>query len=64
MLTGIIVEDAALQRRVLDKMLRQLGFETVLAANLHEARELCVAALPNMALVDWNLPDGSGGSTP
>jgi two-component system chemotaxis response regulator CheY len=56
----LIVEDSALLRRIFGKMLHHLGFETVMAANVKEAQDLCASALPDLALVDWNLPDKDG----
>jgi two-component system phosphate regulon response regulator PhoB len=56
----LIVEDEAPIREMLAFHLGRAGFDTVEALNCREAREQLVNERPDLALIDWMLPDMSG----
>ncbi|MDJ0757770.1 MAG: phosphate regulon transcriptional regulator PhoB [Woeseiaceae bacterium] len=56
----LIVEDEAAIREMIVFHLLRAGFDTVEAENCRSARELLVDERPQLALVDWMLPDMSG----
>lgn len=56
----LIVEDEAPIREMIAFHLTRAGFETLEAADCRRARELLVDEQPDLALVDWMLPDMSG----
>ncbi len=58
---ALIIDDSRAMRAILAGMLRQLGFETIEAANGQEALDrLRQHGKPDVALVDWNMPVMSG----
>jgi len=56
----LIVEDEAPIREMIAFHLARAGFETLEAADCRSARELLANERPDLALVDWMLPDMSG----
>ncbi|MGA8205922.1 MAG: phosphate regulon transcriptional regulator PhoB [Woeseiaceae bacterium] len=56
----LIVEDEAPIREMIAFHLARAGYETLEAADCRTARELLVDERPDLALVDWMLPDMSG----
>jgi len=58
----LIVDDSRPIRSVARCMLQQLGFATEEATNGHEALEVCRQRMPDMVLLDRNMPglDGIG----
>jgi CheY-like chemotaxis protein len=57
----LIVEDEIISRRALRQLLRLHGYEAQVAGSAEEAIELIAAGhLPQLALVDINLPGMSG----
>lgn len=56
----LIVDDGPAIRFALTEALRSWGYEPLQAATVAEANELFVAAEPAVALLDIDLPDGSG----
>jgi two-component system chemotaxis response regulator CheY len=60
--TCLIVEDSSTIRRVLREMMRRLHFFPLEAKSAEEAFAICTKRLPEVLLVDWNLPgiDGVG----
>lgn len=56
----LIVEDEAPIREMIAFHLGRAGYETVEAANCGAARELLADERPDLALIDWMLPDMSG----
>lgn len=58
---ALIVDDSRPIRRIEAEILQELGFETSDARHGKEALErLQDAPLPNVALVDWNMPEMDG----
>ena len=58
--TILIVEDEAPIREMIAFHLVRAGFETVEAGDCRSARQLLADERPDLALVDWMLPDMSG----
>lgn len=56
----LIVEDEAPIREMIAFHLARAGYDTVEAADCRTARELLVDERPDLALIDWMLPDMSG----
>ncbi len=56
----LIVEDEAPIREMIAFHLSRAGFETLEAPDCRSARELLADERPDLALVDWMLPDMSG----
>jgi len=58
---ALVIDDSAVIRTVLTRILTNLGFEVVQAAHGKEALErLRSGPLPAIALVDWNMPEMNG----
>lgn len=60
MTTVLIVEDDALYRNALARALRREGYITLESEGVDEARAALRAHLPDLAVVDLKLGDGSG----
>lgn len=59
----LVIDDSRATRSILGRLLGQLGFEILNAADGREALEVLAAEWPiDLALVDWNMPvlDGLG----
>lgn len=52
----LIVDDSKVIRMVAKKILKELEFETVEAADGQEALDACKQSLPDAVLLDWNMP--------
>lgn len=61
----LVIDDEPGIRKVIDRLLKQFGFETLLAENGEDGIRLFAAEGENVALVllDWNLPGRSGRET-
>jgi two-component system chemotaxis response regulator CheY len=58
---ALIVDDSRVLRRILGAYLQQLGFQVHEASNGREALQLLqTSALPDVVLVDWNMPEMNG----
>ncbi len=56
----LIVEDELAIREMLTFVLEQHGFSTCAAADFEEAMELLAEPYPDLVLLDWMFPGGSG----
>jgi two-component system phosphate regulon response regulator PhoB len=56
----LVVEDEPAIREMITFHLTRAGYETLEAADCREAREQLADNRPDLALVDWMLPDSSG----
>ncbi|MFM2477512.1 phosphate regulon transcriptional regulator PhoB [Celerinatantimonas sp. MCCC 1A17872] len=56
----LIVEDEAPIREMLCFVLEQNGYEPMEAGDLEQAQKLLVDPYPDLVLLDWMLPQGSG----
>jgi DNA-binding response OmpR family regulator len=63
--TILVIDDESGIRKVMDRLLKHLGFETLLAANGTDGVRVFDAFAPDIGLVllDWNLPGASGKDT-
>ena len=52
----LIVDDSKVIRMVARKILQELGFETLEAADGQEALNACKQKMPDGVLLDWNMP--------
>jgi two-component system chemotaxis response regulator CheY len=59
---ALVIDDSRAMRMILRRIAVQLGFEVLEAANGREAMDLLAASeeLPELALVDWNMPEMNG----
>lgn len=58
---ALIVDDSRAMRALVGKMVGDLGIETIYAAHGREAlQQLESAGTPDVALVDWNMPEMNG----
>lgn len=60
MKTCLIVDDSKVIRMVARKILQELKFETVEAADGKAALDSCKNKMPEAVLLDWNMPVMSG----
>jgi len=58
----LVIDDEAPIRKIIDRLLKQFGYETLLAATGQEGLRLFEAHAPDVALVllDWHLPGTTG----
>ena len=54
--TCLVVDDSRVVRKVAGRIVADLGFEVLEAADGAEALALCRAALPHAVLLDWRMP--------
>ncbi|HCI47383.1 MAG TPA: two-component system response regulator [Rhodospirillaceae bacterium] len=60
MKTCLVVDDSRIVRRVARKILEELGFGCVEAADGEEALAACREEMPAVILLDWNMPVMTG----
>jgi len=61
LLRAIVVDDSRAMRSILRRNLEGRGFEVVEASNGREALDrLGLMRIPDLALVDWNMPEMNG----
>ncbi len=60
MKTCLIIDDSRMIRRIAGRIIKDLGFETDEAANGQDALEKCQLDMPDVILVDWNMPVMNG----
>jgi len=60
MKTCLVVDDSKVIRKVARHILEALNFEVSEAGDGREALEACLAAAPDVILLDWNMPVMSG----
>jgi two-component system chemotaxis response regulator CheY len=56
----LIVDDSRVVRRVARKIIETFDFEIVEAGDGREAMEACRKAMPDVILLDWNMPVMTG----
>lgn len=56
MKTCLIIDDSRMIRRVASRIVKDLGFETIEAENGQDALETCNIEMPDVILLDWNMP--------
>ena len=60
MKTCLVVDDSRVIRKVSRHILEALGFTVDEAENGREGLDKCVAAMPDVVLLDWNMPVMTG----
>jgi two-component system chemotaxis response regulator CheY len=56
----LVVDDSRVIRRVAAKIIEDLGFETCEAESGQRALALCAARMPEIVLLDWEMPQMDG----
>ncbi|MEP1231378.1 MAG: response regulator [Litorimonas sp.] len=56
MKTCLIIDDSRMIRRIAGRIIKDLGFDTDEAATSQDALEKCQIEMPDVILVDWNMP--------
>jgi two-component system chemotaxis response regulator CheY len=56
----LIVDDSRVIRRMAADILKSLGLRTAEAENGLQGVEFCRATVPDMVLLDWNMPEMDG----
>lgn len=56
----LVIDDDEQTCALLEELLRSEGYEVATAGSLTAARELLKRSQPDVALLDWQLPDGDG----
>ena len=56
----LVVDDSKVVRMVARKILEELEFEVSEAADGQQALEACQASMPDLILLDWNMPVMNG----
>jgi two-component system chemotaxis response regulator CheY len=60
-LNAMVIDDSRAMRTIVGRILKEIGFEIVEAANGREALKLLEKIdLPTIAMVDWNMPEMNG----
>ena len=52
----LIIDDSRMIRRVAGRIIKDLGFATEEAVNGQDALEKCQLSMPDVILLDWNMP--------
>ena len=60
MKTCLVVDDSSVIRKVARRILEELNFKIVEAADGAEALDACKAEMPDAILLDWNMPVMNG----
>lgn len=60
MTSCLIVDDSAIIRKIMRKIMTELAFDCREAENGQEACTACEAAMPDIIMLDWNMPVMSG----
>ena len=56
----LIVDDSRVIRRMANEILKGLGLRTAEAENGQRAVDFCRTTVPDMVLLDWNMPEMDG----
>lgn len=59
---ALVIDDSRAMRLILARIARQLGFDVIEAGNGREALDRLaeLESVPELALVDWNMPEMNG----
>jgi len=60
MTTALVVDDSRVVRGFICKILEAIGFEVEQAENGVLAKEACERSMPDVIIVDWNMPEMNG----
>jgi two-component system, chemotaxis family, chemotaxis protein CheY len=53
---GLVIDDSRVVRKVARRILEDLGFEVAEAGDGAEGLAWCRSAMPDLVLLDWNMP--------
>jgi two-component system chemotaxis response regulator CheY len=56
MKTCLVVDDSKVIRMVAKRIMNEFGFETEEAEDGEEALQKCLKSMPDLVLLDWNMP--------
>ncbi len=56
----LVVDDSRVVRKVTQRIVKDIGFECVEAEDGQKAYEYCKKNMPDVVLLDWNMPVMSG----
>ena len=56
MQTCLVVDDSSVIRKIASRILEEMNFRIIEAADGAEALEICRRELPDAVLLDWNMP--------
>ena len=54
--TCLVVDDSRTVRKVISKIVKELGFEAIEAEDGKVALEECNKSMPSVVMLDWNMP--------
>lgn len=60
MKTCLIVDDSRVVRKVASRIVRDLGFAVTEASEGSEALSMCRQSMPDVVILDWNMPVMNG----
>ena len=60
MRTCLVVDDSSVVRKIARRILEELDFQIIEAADGVQALEACKRGLPDAVLLDWNMPKMDG----
>lgn len=60
MRTALVVDDSAVIRKVARRILETMDFKVLDAEDGEQALTLCAAAMPDVILLDWTMPNMDG----
>ncbi|GJD34483.1 response regulator [Methylobacterium aerolatum] len=58
--TCLVVDDSAVIRKVARRIIEEIGFLVSEAEDGANALEVCAEAMPDVILLDWNMPNKDG----
>lgn len=56
----LVVDDSKTMRMIVTHIMQDLGYQCREAENGADARDKCVVAMPDLIMLDWNMPVMSG----
>ena len=58
--TCLVVDDSAVIRKVARRIIEDIGYAVIEAEDGDSALDLCAASMPDVILLDWNMPNRDG----